>query len=53
MMVECLNLSLKYLPDVADLIAIEINFEDNGKFSEGGFRKFCDFIALLSKKEER
>lgn len=35
------------LPDVADLIVMEINFKDNGELSKGGFRQFSDFVALL------
>lgn len=35
-----------YLPDVADLIVVEINFKDYGEFSESSFGQFGDFVAL-------
>lgn len=34
------------LPDVADLIVVEINFEDDWKLAECGLGQFFDFIAL-------
>ena len=35
------------LPDILDLVVVEINFKDDGKFSESSFGQLTDFVALL------
>lgn len=38
-----------YLPDVIDLIVVEINFKDNWQFTECSFWQFSYFVTLGEK----
>jgi hypothetical protein len=42
-----------YLPDVADLVVVEINFKDDWQLAESGFGQFGDFVALFGEQEKR